>query len=100
MRRGTTPTHTFEIPFDTSNIKTAMVIYAQEDAEVFRKETGECNFDGNKISVKLTQEETLKLKCAQTVQIQLRILTNDGEAMATDVRDVSVGKCLNSEVLK
>ena len=99
MTRGTTPTHTFKIPFDTSNVREAMVIYAQNDTEVFRKETHECEFSGNKISVTLEQEETLKLSHRCNVQIQLRILTQDGKALASAVKVVGVQQCLNDEVL-
>lgn len=99
MRRGTTPTHTFEIPFDVSLVSKAMVIYSQNDKELFCKETSDCNMSGNIMSVTLTQEDTLKLDCRRLVEIQLRILTVTGEALASEVMLVNVGKCLNNEVI-
>lgn len=99
MIRGTTPTHTFKLPFDASIVQKAMVIYAQNDAVVLEKQAQDCTMQDNEISVTLTQEDTLKFDCHFKVQIQLRILTNQGQALASDIHIVSVGKCLNDEVL-
>lgn len=99
MIRGTTPTHTFEIPYDTSTIKKVMVIYAQHDEEVFHKDTEDCEMKGREIRVTLSQRDTLRLCHLFNVQIQLRILLNDGTALASDVKVLSVQKCLNDEVL-
>ena len=99
MIRGTTPTHTFKIPLDAGGLKSVMVIYAQNNVEVFRKETADCTLDGNSISVTLTQEETLKFNHRNHVQIQLRLLTDRDEALASDIKVVDVKECLNSEVL-
>lgn len=78
MIRGTTPTHTFEIPFNTSMIASVRVVYAQDDAVIVTKCTEDCIFDGNTINVTLTQEDTLKFDCKKCVQIQLRVLTTGG----------------------
>lgn len=99
IRQGTTPQHTFTIPFDVSLAKEIMIIYAQNDVEVFRKTTEDCAIERNTISVTLKQEDAFKLDHKQNVQIQARILTMDGNALASDVKVVSVGKCLNSEVM-
>ena len=99
MIRGTTPTHTFKIPLDTSDVKSVMVIYGQNNVEIFRKETDACTLEGNSISVTLTQEETFKFNHNQDVQIQVRVLTLTGNALASSIKVVTVGQCLNSEVL-
>lgn len=99
MQRGTTPTHFFNLPFDTSLISCVRVIYAQHDQVVFVKSTADCIMEGDQIRVTLTQEDTLLLDCSALVQVQLRVLTTAGEALATDVILVGVGKCLDNEVL-
>ena len=99
MIRGTTPTHTFIIPLDTSMIAEVMVIYAQDDQEVFHKDTYDCEMDGNEISVKLTQEETLMFNPLRNVQIQLRLLTTGGEALACIPSVDTLQNVLNDEVL-
>jgi hypothetical protein len=99
MIRGSTPTHTFDIPIDTSLIKEVKIIYAQADKQVFCKRTGDCVFDGTKIKTTLTQEETFMFDCTKMVQIQLRVLTLDGKVPPIEVIEVIVKKCLDNEVL-
>lgn len=99
MIRGTTPTHTFVIPMEAAGIKCVKVIYAQDDDTIVEKSTSDCTLEGNTISTVLTQEETLKFDCKKAVQIQIRVLTHGGQALASVIEKVGVSKCLDSEVL-
>lgn len=99
MIRGTTPTHTFNIPFDTSLVDEVKILYAQDDVVVIEKTTADCTLDYKKISVTLTQEDTFAFDCKKAVEIQLRVLTTAGEALATVPEKVGVTKCLDNEVL-
>lgn len=100
MKKGTTPTHSFGLPFDASMVKSVLITYAQNDVEVLSKETKDCTLEGETIAVKLTQEETLGFNHRANVQIQVRLLTMGGDALASDIKIVSVEQCLNSEVLE
>lgn len=99
MRRGTTPTHTFTLPFSVDNVSDALIVYAQSDKEVLRKTVSHCHMDGNTLSLDLTQEETLSFDCNKKVQIQVRVLTVEGKALASNIIVVDVNKCLSNEVL-
>ena len=99
MIRGTTPTHSFTTNLHTSQIKEVKITYAQSDEVVFCKRTGDCTFEDYTISTTLTQEETLSLDCKRAVQIQIRVLTFDGQSMSTQVKPIPVEKCLDNEVL-
>lgn len=99
MIRGTTPTHTFTLPFDTENIDSVRIAYAQGGAVIFTKETGDCALKSDTITVKLTQKETLQLDDKQMVEIQLRVRLMDGEALSTPIMRKSVGECLDGAVL-
>lgn len=99
MKRGTTPTHTFELPFDTSILKELKITYAQDDKSILCKRLADCELNGSVAKVKLTQEETFMFDCKKMVQIQLRGLTLGGDAPESDVIIVSVDKCLDDEVL-
>lgn len=99
MIRGTTPTHIFKVPLDPSTLTAALISYAQNDQVVLEKKLNACTLGDGSISVTLTQEETLLFDCHLPVQVQLRVLTADGRALATRVRHVSVDKCLSEEVL-
>jgi hypothetical protein len=99
MFKGTTPTHEFEVDIDTAFIKTVKITYSQNDEEILVKRTEDCTLEGNKITTKLTQEDTFLFDCNELVQIQIRGLTHDGEALATDLMVTTVRKCLDDEVL-
>lgn len=99
MPRGTTPTHTFTLPFDAALVKSCRIIYAQRDVKVICKETDNCTINGKTISTTLSQEETLRFSCDTPVQIQMRVLTKDGTAMKTPVYIKHVRECLDDEVL-
>jgi hypothetical protein len=99
MRQGTTPTHTFTLPFDTSLVSKIRVIYAQRDIVKVVKTEAEAELIGNQIVVKLTQAETLRLNHRLKTDIQLRVVTHDDEALASDIITVVTDRCLSNEVL-
>lgn len=99
MPRGTTPTHTFTLPFAASLVRSCRITYAQDGQVVLRKETGDCVIAGDAISVKLTQEDTFKFTDNSRIQIQLRVLTTDGTALKTPVYVKYAQECLDDEVL-
>lgn len=100
MRQGTTPTHIFRLPFSTDMVSKVKVIYAQNNTVIFTKEGGACEYEEDTVKVRLTQEETLKFDCAKHIQIQIRVLTLGGDALTSEIKLVSVEKCLESEVLE
>lgn len=97
--RGTTPIHKFTLPIDTALLCKIKIIYAQDDNELLTKRDCDCTCDGRTITVKLTQEETFLFDCKKSVQIQLRAKTHDGDAVKSKIKLVSVGKCLDNEVI-
>lgn len=94
---GTTPLHEFELPIDTALLKEVKVIYSQNDKEIFCKRAKDCNFDGNVIRIRLTQEETFLVDCRMMVQMQIRALTHSGDALETDIMTVTAAKCLDRD---
>lgn len=99
MIRGTTPTHIFKIPFETANLKEVRIFYAQNKKVVLEKNTADCVMEDNKITVKLTQEETLAFSHMEVFEIQMVVKTLDGTVMATRPWKVHVCDILNDEVL-
>ena len=98
MRIGTTPTHTFTLTPDLSGVAAKVrVVYSQGDEVILTKEA---QLSGNDAIVKLTQEETLKFSPALRVEIQLRILTNGGDALTSDIILRKPYECLEKEVLE
>ena len=95
---GTTPSHEFELDIDTALLKEVKVIYSQNDEPIFCKRAKDCNFDGNIIRIKLTQEETFLVDCRYMVQIQIRALTHNGDALSMEKPlTITAAKCLDKD---
>lgn len=100
MRRYETPTHYIELPFDTSMVAKARLVYSQNDVQILVKELSDCQCEGNTLSVRLTQEETALFDCKKMfVEVQLHILTTGNDSIVSDIEKVPVDKCLDNEVL-
>lgn len=103
MIRGTTPTLLFNLPFSASIIKSAEITIKYIDGlkkVLITKYLADCELGETSISTKLTQEETLQFPAPAMVQVQLRILTTDDTALATEIYKVSVKKLLADEVIE
>ena len=88
MRLGTTPRHTFTLPFDPPQGSEFRIVYAQgpehEEKIILELTTARCTVQGRDISVDLTQDETMLFSCSpswhnrrepQPVSIQIGIAT-------------------------
>lgn len=99
MIRGTTPTLKFTVPFDTSILAEAWVTLSQNDEVVLNKRLEDCKCDVRKLSVRLTQEETLLLDCKCKTEIQIRARTYEGEALASQIITEDTGRILKDGVI-
>lgn len=94
MIRGTTPTHTFEVPFDTGTIDELEIQYVQGRNAILTKIKDDCVLAENIIRVDLTQEETLRFKEGYAT-VQLRV-SRQGIVMACKPFVMPVGRCLGT----
>lgn len=99
MIRGTTPTLEFAIPFETALLAEAYITLSQNRQVVLEKKLEECNCEERKLSVRLTQEETLKLDCECNTEIQIRARTVSGDALASDIITVNTDRILKDGVI-
>lgn len=98
---GTTPTHTFALPFETYAVSEVRVLYAPEGgAPLVTKETSDCALSSNSVSVTLTQEDTLKLDNYPRIRVQLRVLMADGTALTTEPKLLPTRACLEERVIE
>ena len=65
---------------------------------LLKKGMTDLKIENNVISIFLTQEETLSFKSGNC-NIQLRMITYDGIAMASPIKTVNVYSVLNQEVI-
>ena len=108
MIRLTTPTHTFLFDSDPTEYAKILVTYAQVNRIVMEKEKGDLTVEqeigpeGEAIwaaRFRLTQEETKSFSPNIAVKIQIRVLTEADEALASEQIRVLVSDVLNDEVL-
>lgn len=97
MIRATTPTHTFNI--HTNDVKELLITYKQGMDIVMEKTLKDVEVNNGIITYRLTQEETKRFRPG-TVDIQVRVLTNDGVALASQIMTIRSKGVLNDEVLR
>lgn len=98
MRQGTTPTIQITInDIDLNEMQNIYVVFEQ-NGYILKKESSDLDVEGNVISVLLSQEETLKFK-EGTCNIQLRMITKGGVAIASPIKTTKVYRVLNKEVI-
>ena len=99
MQRGTTPTHIFTLPFETNLCSQIRVIYAQDGKVMFKRDIDSLELQGNNVIVKLTQQETLSFTTRETIDIQIRVKTLQGDVLASEIFTTRAKRLLEDEVL-
>ena len=94
MVRGTTPTLEFTLPFSTELLAEAYVTLSQNKRVVVDKSLENCERSGNRLSVKLTQADTLLLDSDHKTEIQVRAKLNSGDAVASRIVTVNTERIL------
>ena len=99
MIRGTTPTLEFTLPFDVTLIENAYITFSQNGEVVLEKSLSDCEKSVDKLTLRLTQEDTLKFISPNIVEIQLRVKTFENDALASNIIKTSVEKILKDGVI-
>lgn len=94
MIRGTTPTIRFDLPIDVELVDCMYLTLAQNGKTVIERCLTECSCDVRRVSCKLTQSETLALMAATETQMQVRLRTKGGDALASQITTVRVDRIL------
>ena len=87
--RGTTPTITFRLPFQTDQISDVEIYFAQKRF-LFQKDYEDCSFEENRLSVTLSQEETLMFDEGLSLRLQIRFVFTNRAIGATRIVSTSV----------
>lgn len=98
--RATTPTFVLALP-ESIDLGEAHNVYAsfRANGAQITKTGAELEIDGNEVSVRLTQTDTLGWFPGQKLEIQLNWVYSDGSRVATEVAQVDITKQLLAEVL-
>ena len=114
MIRATTPVHSFLFEEDPSPFEQILITYSQggeivlektkadlEIEEIEEEEIDPKHKERYRASFRLTQEETnlFEANTAKPVYVQVRILTEAGEAIASEKWRIPLKDVLNDEVM-
>lgn len=99
MRRGTTPTLTFTLPFKCSNITKLCVAFSQDNKLLLEKHLSDCNLEDDKISVTLSEEDTLLFDCKYKLECQVRCACGD-DKLASNIFEIEVDRILKDGCLE
>lgn len=98
--RGTTTDITFTTGLDCTALDLLEVTFSQADNVVLTKKITDCNIDGDKITVSLTEEETLLFDCHKN-PIEMQIRAGKGKSrIASDIMFEKAGRILREGCLE
>lgn len=113
MIRATTPIHVFLFDEDPSIYTRIKITYSQGNIVVLEKEKEDltieqvegdfsCHRGAYRVWYRMTQEETKRFRggAGKPIYVQVRVLTEDGEALASEKKMIQLQDVLNDEVLR
>ena len=107
MIRATTPLQEFTFESNPAEFSRILITYKQDEVIVMEKTQSDLSFssyigeDGIIVYVaafRMTQQEANMFQ-PEPVRVQVRVLTSDGEALASDITTMRVTDVLDDEVL-
>ena len=107
MIRATTPLQEFTFESNPADFARILITYKQDEVIVMEKTQNDLSFssyigeDGIIVylaAFRMTQEEANMFQ-PEPVRVQVRVLTSDGEALASDITTMRVTDVLDDEVL-
>lgn len=98
MRRGSTPTNTFDVDLDLRGA-TVFISYEQEGAVIIEKTGEDVDIGESQLSLTLSQEETLKFHPGK-VFIQIRYVFPNGAADASEIIQTTFERIIKDGVIE
>ena len=112
MIRATTPIHTFLFDEDPSMYEKILITYSQANIVVLEKHKEDltieqiegdfsCRRGAYRAWYRLTQDETKKFRggAGKPIYVQVRVLTEDGEALASEKKLIQLQDVLDDKEL-
>ena len=98
MYRGTTPLNIFTVDADLTTAEVIYITYKQGCKVVIEKDIDEIEVVADKLTVRLSQEDTLKFDYRE-VEIQIRARYPDKTAIASNIIKTTVEHILKDGVI-
>jgi len=109
MRRGETLIDTFTIESPIENPRAVQVTYRQGNCIILQKQFEDLVYEilenednepyATQIICSLSQEETFKFYACDDALVQVRIITEDGDSLVSDIKKIRVYECLDNNIL-
>lgn len=99
ITRGATITNEFTVAIDFTDAVAMYITYEQVERTILEKSIEDCNITATKISVNMTQEESLRFIEEEPVKIQIRVKTLDGTAYVSKIIKTTVSELLKGGVI-
>ena len=101
MFRGTTPTFRFIFKQDIGMITKAVATFSCNRNIIFEKELSDMVADGNTLSLKLSQEETLLFPQNSVIELQIAVACDNGnESTSSFVGRSKIWKIPSKRILR
>ena len=99
ISKGCTCKHTFAIPFTENQISAIFITYQQDQVTKIEKELSDCEFADGTVSVKLSQEDTLKFDDNAIIKIQIRVKLISGAVTKSEIIETFTDDVLKDGVI-
>ena len=102
MIRATTPKHIFTFPetVDPFSCRQILITYKQNGRIVLELQKSDLEINGQIVSYALSQEQTRSFSPHHKASVQVRVLTPEGSALASEIEEIEIRNVLNDEVLR
>lgn len=95
--QGSTPIHTFTIPYKRNEVSNAVVSYRQNNKNIFEKSNNEIEINDNLIIVRLTQKDTLSFADVGDVAMQIKVKLHNGDVIPSNKMYAKLESVFNKE---
>lgn len=99
ITRGATITNVFDVSIDLTDAVVLYITYKQYGRTVLEKQLEDCTVTQDKITVDLTQAESLKFAENKSVQIQIRARLSDNSAHVSNIMETTASELLKEGVI-
>lgn len=99
ITRGATPTNTFRVHVDLTSAVVMYITYKQMGRTILEKDIDEITIESDKLTVTMTQEESLKFIQNRPVEIQIRARLSDDSAHVSEIIRTTASELLKEGVI-
>lgn len=97
--KGCTGKNYFRFPYMGDDVAAVYVTYVQNGNVVFEKNINDCTFSEGKLTVELSQEETLMLTDKVAIKAQIRVRLKNGSVTKSNIVEARTDSLLKDGVI-